>query len=419
MGVVSIRFIAAALLATDAAAAACYIPGAPPPFHGCPTMADRNRTIAIAQACAARPAPASADASAPHPCSLLSGPAAYCGFASARADAWLARLASASASCTHVLYTVITGHSDMLKPVSRGKARKQPRQGPERAQVGGGTWCAIALIDANARESSVLLSAADLWRASSGTAWLRFALPAGPLFADQNGVRAGHALRAAGMRLFPNAAWTVYMDGKAGLRIPPDTLIARVSELTPLPLIVFEHPHWLSLDTELMQVRKHLRVQNRSGLAADLIDVDRAEALYRSEGMLNHQAGMVDSFVIVQHRTAVRSAWSGIEPAGACAVLRSIECVWFNEIALLSQRVQVSFFYAMDLLGARRHVFVVPRTFYAPGDMHSPVGKWFYKTRHLDVAYPQAPPRLTTGGATGTVGLARGAGFLPQRRRTG
>lgn len=106
------------------------------------------------------------------------------------------------------------------------------------------------------------------------------------------------------------------------------------------------------------QVR--VRFQKRPRWHEDLKDIDRARAAYAAEGHYNNQPGMIDAVVLAQQRNERGRPHSGLPLPSPPMLLRAFECVWFNEVAHFSMREQVSFFYAVDMLGFRRHVYVLP-----------------------------------------------------------
>ncbi|KAG8465345.1 hypothetical protein KFE25_002652 [Diacronema lutheri] len=355
-------------------------------FHGCPTMADRNRTYALAQMCALRRWPEqSATARA---CAAMgvgtsldapeqSGERAYCGFGSPRARAWLGGVHRAADGCAIVLFTVIVGSSDTLAPF------------PADEHSGGAeTVCAIALVDA-----PQLAAGANATRAlptfdTGPPSWRRVALPAERISASPG--RTAHAFKASMLALFPRAEWVVYADAKTVLRLPPRALVRRLAALTALPLIVFQHPWNTSPELEAHYSRVRVRFQRRPAWRQDVADITRAEARYRKEGAYNNQPGMLDAFVVAQQRApaaamlAGRTRATGHEPPTPRAVLQAFECAWFCEIWLLSMSEQVSFYYTLDTLGARRHSFVVPTALYNRNELDK-LGKrqqWFDVQKH-------------------------------------
>lgn len=355
-------------------------------FHGCPTWAVRNHTFALAQTCALRGWPSgSAEALM---CATIGvatrtmdavvpssqGQRGYCGFGSSYASEWLAGLHTAVEGCAIVLFTVIVGHSDTLSTIPADEPSSDER-----------SICAIALLDA---QSALPADAgAELPNAlqSGPSTWFRFSLPKMPMFASAG--RAAHSMKAAMLSLFPSADWVVYADGKTVLNVPPRALIHRLTALTSLPLIVFQHPWNDSPELEGKYSRIRVRYQHRSAWQNDITDIRRVEALYRREGAYNNQPGMLDAFVIAQQRMpssrqlAVLRGATGLERPAHRTLLQAFECAWFCEIALLSMREQVSFYYVLDMLGARRHTFVVPALLY----LRNRDGKsipWFQTKEH-------------------------------------
>jgi len=96
--------------------------------------------------------------------------------------------------------------------------------------------------------------------------------------------------------------------------------------------------------------------------ARDTADIALQQVLYSSEGAFNNAFGMLDSQFITQNRLgAARSADAQHNArVSGTSIIRWLECVWFNEVALFSHREQHSFWYSVDELGLRRQVYVVP-----------------------------------------------------------
>ena len=74
--------------------------------------------------------------------------------------------------------------------------------------------------------------------------------------------------------------------------------------------------------------------------------------------------GAIDAAQIVQfrHRRGLEPyLQSGGPDPTPLTTIRWLECAWFNEIAMFSQREQTSFFYVVDKIGARGLVHMVRR----------------------------------------------------------
>jgi hypothetical protein len=163
------------------------------------------------------------------------------------------------------------------------------------------------------------------------------------------------------MHLFPDAAWVLYMDGKARLRQPVARVIAQMANMTALPLIFLTHPNNLFPEREAFATRGRLTSVMRPGWKDDLAQLAVATVRYRVEGHYSEQPGMADTMVVIQQREPPARPWIGLPQPSARMVLRAFECVWFNEIWASSMREQVHLFYVIDLLGMRKHIFMLPR----------------------------------------------------------
>lgn len=353
-------------------------------FHGCPTLDDRNRSLVHLQQCLDERWPASAEVRAR--CSgLFSTPQApagsatdcSCGFRSPAARGWLSTLHRSVAGCTHVLFTVILGGSDPLRP---------PQRAPAHLRSEAERWCAVAFVD----EMSV--PPASRWRASSSDyplfpasghpseqwdsaqPWYTIGIARHSMF--HNAARTAKAIRVSAMRLFPDAKWTMYTDGKLVMLKSAAEIMAEVKRMTDMPIVALEHPRWLDMGKEFKRARLRLAKQQRPSLREDIADLGFAEQLYREEGFFNRQPGNYEGCLFIENREAQVARWSGREPPSTATALQSFECAWFTELAVLSQRTQLSFFYLVDLLGLRRRVFLVP-----PADAF---GNWFQEAPHQD-----------------------------------
>lgn len=301
-------------------------------FHGCPTMAERNRTLALLQQCLLERRPARADLRAR--CGrLLGAPDApssqydgSCGFRSRQARGWLATLHGVVDDCTHVLFTVILGGTDALRP---------PLRAPERLRAPGERWCAVAFVDARKVRPSpwrAVLSRYPLFPASgrpselwgSSAPWYKVGVADRSIF--HNTARTAKALRVSAMRLFPRANWTIYADGKLRMLKSAAEIVAQVRGMTDLPIITIEHPRYLDMDTEFARARRRVVFQGRAHWEEDRADIDRQKDLYAREGLFNRQMGNSEVCVFLENRDAPPPAWSGLEPPGARAVIAGFEC---------------------------------------------------------------------------------------------
>ena len=82
------------------------------------------------------------------------------------------------------------------------------------------------------------------------------------------------------------------------------------------------------------------------------------------QGRFSDMPGAIDAAQIVQFRHQRGLApWlqSGGPDPPPRVTIRWLECAWFNEIAMFSQREQTSFFYVVDKMGARGLIHMVRR----------------------------------------------------------
>ena len=315
-------------------------------FHGCPSLAARNASIRLGQACVwAGAFPAELPSAHAAACagerflsaSMVDESAPYCGFTSQLALSWLARLNALTSHCSTVVYTVITGGYDQFKQVPGGP---QP------------DLCLVGLVDNVTAEKQT--------HAAREIGWQLYRLPT-PTPWPNSPARTSHSLRAMAMRMFPRAAHTIYCDGKVVLLKPPAQIVHELRATTSAPYIVIEHPWSLSFMNEFKFAATRIRYQRRGDTQRDVDDVEAQRRVYCEEGACNNQAGMLDATMIIQQREP-RAVWPAgrTEPAPHVSI-RWLECAWFNEMAIFSHRVQLSFFFAVDALGLRRQVHVVPR----------------------------------------------------------
>lgn len=315
-------------------------------FHGCPALEVRNASLKLGQACLWQGAfPGGLPQSYAEACAgerflspaMVDPPAPYCGFASEAGVAWLAKLNALTSHCITVVYTVITGGYDPLKPVPGG-----PQPG----------LCLIGLVDH--------VTAQKQTHAARQIGWTLYELP-DPTPWPSSPARTSHSLRSMAMRMFPAAEHTIYTDGKVVLLKPPAQIMAEVREATSAPYVVIEHPWSLSQMNEFTFAMARVRYQRRAHVHEDVADIKRQQKFYCKEGACNNQAGMLDATMVIQQRIPRLNFPTGRAEPDARTAIRWIECAWFNDMAMFSHRVQLSFFYAVDALGARRQVFVMPR----------------------------------------------------------
>jgi hypothetical protein len=324
------------------------------PLHGCLSTAVLNRTAAISQTCVLQTWPRGS-AQGVACAQLLDGAATtapgspplrppFCAFNSEAARSWLARLRASAAGCETVLFTVITGGTDLLSPLPSAE-----QEGGERMRV-----CSIALLDRPPREAEPGARAVN----TPADEWFQVRLPATVAFTSAG--RVAHSLKSSMMHLFPDANWVLYMDGKALLRQPIARVIAHVANMTALPLIVLTHNRVLFPKDEAIKTRNRLTTVARPGWQEDLAQLAVATARYRAEGHFSGQPGVAETMIVLQQRAPPERPSIGLPLPSARMVLRAFECVWFNEIWASSMREQLHLFYVIDLLGMRKHVFMLP-----------------------------------------------------------
>ncbi|KAG8468962.1 hypothetical protein KFE25_007480 [Diacronema lutheri] len=310
-------------------------------------MLDRLATIRAAKACVS-PVGASAlpcDASRMRATDRAGAGAVYCGFTSSAAREWLARLRLATAHCALVAYTIVVGGYDGgLGPVPRCLQR---------------STCHIAFVDAPSRAAM----------AAGGTrtgGWALYDLPT-PLPFPDSPQRLAHTFKIAASWLFPAAKFVIYLDGKIQLRKASELIARDVRNRTHLPYVVMEHPSQpngpLAVEDEFEASQKRVNQTEVGAMhARDTADIAAQRALYASEGAFNRMFGMLDAQMLLQNRVGEVGSTDAavVRRLHAPDVIRWLECVWFNEVVLFSHREQNSFWYAVDELGLRRQVYVVP-----------------------------------------------------------
>jgi hypothetical protein len=366
------------------------------PFHGCVDMGDRVRTLRKARMCIAvgADAPGCGEEGIRNTSKDDRADTVYCGFASAEAYGWLERVRMQTRECDLVVFTVVTNKYDRLPPV-------QP-EGPshqENTLMGLGPPCHIAFLD----EPTF---AVEMARPAHN--WTLVRLPV-PLPFAASPARLSHTLKMSATRMFSNARYVLYHDAKIKLNVPPRTVISMLANQTNIPLLVRAHGSrgaradgpWLEFSATVGRLNTAIR--GKSAHAHDLAQLHVQQALYASEGAFNNQYGMIDSSVLVHQRAgpplalngsaatrawmqaaqlvsddatfeaaaaavtrSVEDGWAAATPSAAelnlgvrerLNVLRWIECAWFTEVALLSQREQLSFVRVVDELGTRRYIF--------------------------------------------------------------
>lgn len=324
-------------------------------FHGCPTLGDRNVTLAVAQYCVTRqphemtPAMRSTCAG-----ELFASPATphapWCGFASGEALAYMDRLRSIAGHCKRVLFAVVIGGHEAVQPV-QGTI---PDQG-----------CAVAIVDFTSQRR---------WHALRFPRWRGWTLVRLPdsLHFDYAS-RFAKIIRFGSSRMFPNASMVMYVDGFMHFGLPIDDVFRYVAKRTSKPWVALAHtdPTRDSLHevfvvlTERFKPRKAGLEYIRNASRA----IEEQRFLYGSEGAWSRENWMIEGQLFLQQRrldadpvvpVARRPPkYPGMPVADATVIARWMDCAQMVEVSALSWRTQLNWIYVVNLLGVRQHVHVV------------------------------------------------------------
>ncbi|KAL5711897.1 hypothetical protein ACHQM5_014124 [Ranunculus cassubicifolius] len=148
-------------------------------------------------------------------------------------------------------------------------------------------------------------------------------------------------------RLFPQAQYNIWIDGKMELIVDPLLLLERYLWCGKNTFATARHKHHQSIYEEADAIKRRKRY------ARPLIDLQMK--IYRYEGMQpwslsKHTLSDVpEGAVIIREHTAINNLFS---------------CLWFNEVNLLTPRDQLSFGYVVYRLGESFKFFMFPNCEY-------------------------------------------------------
>ncbi|KAL2468513.1 hypothetical protein Fot_50089 [Forsythia ovata] len=148
-------------------------------------------------------------------------------------------------------------------------------------------------------------------------------------------------------RLFPQAQYSIWIDGKMELIVDPLLILERYLWRGKHTFAIAQHKHHLSIYEEADANKRRKRY------ARPLIDLHMK--IYRYEGMesWNPNKGTVsdvpEGAIIIREHTALNNLFS---------------CLWFNEVNLFTPRDQLSFGYVVYRLGGTFKLFMFPNCEY-------------------------------------------------------
>ncbi|KAL5998605.1 hypothetical protein ACLOJK_009548 [Asimina triloba] len=148
-------------------------------------------------------------------------------------------------------------------------------------------------------------------------------------------------------RLFPDAQYSIWIDGKMELIVDPLLILERYLWRGNHTFAIARHKHHQSIYEEADAIKRRKRY------ARPLID--RHMQIYRYEGMepwsweKNTLSDVPEGAVIIREHTALNNLFS---------------CLWFNEVNLFTPRDQLSFGYVVYRLGGSFKFFMFPNCEY-------------------------------------------------------
>jgi len=335
-------------------------------FHGCPSFADRNVTLTVAQHCLSRtPSEMTgemratcdglrfASTSYPH------GP--FCGFVSNVSLTWLEQTRAAANNCSTVVFTVILGGYDTLRQPPTEKVMKVAN----RTEA---STCFVAIVDdASLSQWGLQMPFSSKRSSKQGTtsyaevaSWRLVLLPIS--YPKSAGSRLSKTIRFSGTRMFPDAAVTFYVDGRIRFKMPVESIVRYFRHRTPLPWVAMLHPDKLrSAESEVpMALKRH---GNSPVWDTYKSEIRRQQAFYESEGAYNQSPGMIDGALFMQYRVATtQRRFSGSPPPPQRVIIRWLDCIQMTEMFFFSERTQLSWVYLLNLLPLHRHVFFMSRS---------------------------------------------------------
>ncbi|KAL6509098.1 hypothetical protein OROGR_023205 [Orobanche gracilis] len=148
-------------------------------------------------------------------------------------------------------------------------------------------------------------------------------------------------------RLFPQAKYSIWIDGKMELIVDPLLLLERYLWRGKHTFAIAQHKHHRSIYEEADSNKRRKRY------ARPLIDLHMK--IYRYEGLepwSRHKSTLSDvpeGAIIIREHTALNNLFS---------------CLWFNEVHLFTPRDQLSFGYVVYRLGGLFKFFMFPNCEY-------------------------------------------------------
>lgn len=360
-------------------------------LHGCPSLADRNTTLAVAQHCLWTPRAAlteemRATCDGERFASKEAPNRPVCGFTSEPSLKWLQFVRAAAEGCTRVIFAVVLGGYDSLK------------EPPGRLRPG---TCLIAISDLRSlaswgfKPSTTKEIARSIARPTApmprGDAWpyvySQWRVVLLPIrYYPKHASRLSKTLRFAGMRMFPDAQTVMYADGKLNFIKSLDVLMDYFANHTSLAWVALAHNNKTrnavsevdAAKNRFGPIESHASSTIRQKVAAHMERVERQRAFYKLEDGYNNAPGLIDGGLFIQQReprAAPSLQHSGIQPPDHRTVLRWLDCVQQMEMMFFSDRTQLSWTYLIDRLGAHRHVYFMSLaeklTFVSPKATHS------------------------------------------------
>ncbi|CAI9102971.1 OLC1v1001375C2 [Oldenlandia corymbosa var. corymbosa] len=148
-------------------------------------------------------------------------------------------------------------------------------------------------------------------------------------------------------RLFPQAQYSIWIDGKMELIVDPLLILERYLWRGKHTFAIAQHKHHKSIYEEADSNKRRKRY------ARPLIDLQMK--IYRYEGLeswspkKNSKSDVPEGAIIIREHTMLNNLFS---------------CLWFNEVDLLTPRDQLSFGYVVYRLGGIFKYFMFPNCEY-------------------------------------------------------
>lgn len=148
-------------------------------------------------------------------------------------------------------------------------------------------------------------------------------------------------------RLFPQAQYSIWIDGKMELIVDPLLMLERYLWRGKHTFAIAQHKHHRNIYEEADSNKRRKRY------ARPLIDLHMK--IYRYEGMepwspnKNTVSDVPEGAIIIREHTAINNLFS---------------CLWFNEVDLFTPRDQLSFGYVVYRLGNAFNFFMFPNCEY-------------------------------------------------------